>query len=89
MVFFLPRRYNKREVRKEDVLRQEKMREAEVHFKKELTKLREKEEIKSLDEVSIQELEEKRGAKKQEEEFDLTPSIEDLIEFKKRKITPY
>lgn len=46
-------------------------------------------EVKNFDDITIEELEEKKGAKKQKEEFDLTPSIDDLIEFKKKGIKAY
>lgn len=48
----------------------------------------EKYQAKPLEDMSLEELKQK-GAKKKKEEFDLTPSVDDLIKMKKEKIKTY
>lgn len=44
---------------------------------------------KPIDDITIDEIESKKSIIKKKEEFDLTPSVEDLIRMKKERIRTY
>lgn len=72
-----------------DKIKAEKKEPKQTQTKKELARPQEKKaKVQSLGQISLEELKQK-GAKKKEEEFDLTPSIDDLIKIKKERIKAY
>ncbi len=65
--------------------------ELETDSSEKIENLKEEPQIitKSWDEISLDELEELKDAHQPNEEFELTPSVDDLIKFKKQKIKTY
>ena len=91
ILVFISLNRSKDEVAIKEVITQENIVKEEVIPEKKFEGIEdiEKRQIKSFDDMSIKELEKNKGAKKQQEDFDLTPSIEELIELKKKRIKAY
>lgn len=57
--------------------------------KKRVTERKFKNRIRSLDDITVEEIKEQKNIGKTKEEFDLTPSRKDLIRMKKERIQTY
>lgn len=90
---FIIRGFKKTLITKEEPIEepiiQQSLPPAEEIKKPREIKYQRKKEVRNFEDITLQELEKKRGLKKNDEEFDLTPSIDDLIILKKKGVTPY